>query len=454
MTGLRDDLMELRERVALLMPQAKDELAELVSYKSVADPRHFPPDECAKAAEWVMAKFSHVGFTGLRLIATGDGSQAVYGERQGPAGARTVLLYAHYDVQPALNDDMWQTPPFELTERNGRWYGRGAADCKGNIVTQLVALRALGENVPLNLKLIVEGAEEQDSEGLEDFVRGSADLLSADAILFCDAGGAAVGRPAATISLRGFADVVVTVEALGSELHSGNFGGAAPDALAALIRMLATLRDSEGNTTIAGLDNTQRWHGEDYPAAAFRADAHMLTGTELLGGGSIADMIWARPAATVIGIDCPPAAGAASTIQPRARARINLRVPAGIDPVKAQDALVVQLRDAAPWGVRVTIDRETPTSAFLAETGGVAYQVLASAMRDAYGEPMVTLGVGGSIPLCNVFSEILPDAEIILVGVEEPLTLAHAPNESVDPTEIANMAVAEATFLQRYAAIH
>src|SRR5262245_21789918 len=110
-----NNLMELRDKIAQLMPQAKDELAELVSCKSVADPRQFPPEECAKAAEWVMAKFSQVGFTGLQLVTTSDGSRTVYGERPGPAGARTVLLYAHYDVQPSLNDDMWQTPPFELT---------------------------------------------------------------------------------------------------------------------------------------------------------------------------------------------------------------------------------------------------------------------------------------------------------------------------------------------------
>jgi cysteinylglycine-S-conjugate dipeptidase len=446
-----DDLMELRGRIAQLMPQAKDELAELVSYKSVADPRQFPPEECTKAAEWVMAKFSQVGFTGLRLVTTSDGSRTVYGERPGPAGARTVLLYAHYDVQPPVNDDMWQTPPFELTERNGRWYGRGAADCKGNIVMHLVALRALGQHVPVNLKLIVEGAEEQSSEGLEDFVREAADMLSADAVLVCDAGGAAVGRPATTVSLRGCADIVVTVKALSSEIHSGMFGGAAPDALAALIRMLATLRDRQGNTTIAGLDNTQSWPGEEYPAARFRSDAHMLEGTQLLGDGSVADMIWARPTATVVGIDCPPVIGAAAAIQSRARALINLRVPPGMDPARAQDALVAQLQKAAPWGVDVGIDRAIPANPFLAETGGLAYQVLASAMRDAYGDTMATLGLGGSIPLCSVFKEIFPHAEIILMGVEEPLALIHAPNESVDPSEIANMALAEAIFLQRYA---
>jgi cysteinylglycine-S-conjugate dipeptidase len=277
-------------------------------------------------------------------------------------------------------------------------------------------------------------------------------MLSADAILICDVGGAAVGRPAATISLRGNADVIVTVEALSSDLHSGLFGGAAPDALAALIQMLATPRDGRGNTTIAGLDNTQAWRGEEYPAAQFRADAQMIEDTGLLGDGSVADMIWARPAATVVGIDCPPVVGAATAIQSRARARINLRVPPGMDPARAQDALVAQLQNSAPWGVRVRIERTVPDKPFLAETGGLAYQTLASAMRDAYGETMTTLGLGGSIPLCNTFSEILPCAEIILMGVEEPLALIHAPNESVDPSEIANMALTEAIFLQRYAA--
>ena len=146
-----------------------------------------------------------------------------------------MLLYAHYDVQPPLDEAAWRTPPFELTEVDGRWFGRGTADCKGNIVMHLAALRALGEDLPVNLKLVVEGSEEQGTGGLEAFVPEHADLLRADAILVCDTGNAAVGRPAATVSLRGMVNVVVTVEALGSEVHSGMFGGAAPDALAALV---------------------------------------------------------------------------------------------------------------------------------------------------------------------------------------------------------------------------
>src|SRR3954469_2728878 len=265
--------MDLRERIAEVSGPVRAELAELVAMRSVADPRQFPPEECARAARGGMDKFAAEGFTDVRLEETADGSQAVVGQR--PArdpDAPTVLLYAHYDVQPPLDEEAWRTPPFELTEVDGRWYGRGAADCKGNILMHLTALRALGEDVPVHLKLIVEGSEEQGTGGLEDFVPKNADLLRADAILVCDTGNAAVGVPAVTVSLRGMVNVVVRVDALASELHSGMFGGAAPDALAALVAMLATLRDDEGNTTVRGLDNSQDWPGAPYDETAFRND--------------------------------------------------------------------------------------------------------------------------------------------------------------------------------------
>lgn len=445
-------MTELRARIGDLMPQARRELAELVAIPSVADPRQFPPEECARAARWVLEKFSELGFTDARLEETADGSQAVTGSRScSDPQAPTVLLYAHYDVQPPLDEAAWRTPPFQLTEVDGRWYGRGACDCKGNILMHLTALRALGDEVPVNLKLIVEGSEEQGTGGLEDFVPHHADLLRADTILICDTGNAAVGRPAVTVTLRGMVNVVVTVEALASELHSGMFGGPAPDALAALIAMLANLRDHSGDTTITGLDNTQRWTGAPYPPEQFRADAGVLDGVSLLGDGSVSDMLWARPAATVLGVDCPPVVGSASAIVPRAAARINLRIPPGVTPAEARTALVDQLRAATPWGVRTTVTTEAEGAPFRAATDGPAYRAIAESMREAYGTPMTTLGQGGSIPLCNVLADTYPDAELILMGVEEPSALIHAPNESVDPTEIAAMSLAEALFLRRYA---
>ncbi len=445
--------MDLRTRIAELMPQAREELAELVAIKSVADPRQFPPEECHRAAQWVLDHFAALGFDDARLAETADGSNAVVGSRQCTRpDAPTVLLYAHYDVQPPLDDAAWQTPPFELVEKDGRWYGRGTADCKGNILMHLLALRALGQDVPVNLKLVVEGSEEQGTGGLEAFVVDNPDLLRADTILVCDTGNAAVGQPAATVSLRGMVNVVVTVEALASEVHSGMFGGAAPDALAALIAMLAGLRDSAGNTTIEGLDNTRHWEGEPYPREQFRSDAGLLDGVHLLGDGSVSDMLWARPSVTVLGIDCPPVVGSAAAIVPKAAARLNLRIPPGLAPDVALKALEAHLHRTAPWGVHVTIEVEATGSPFRATTDGPAYQAMDEAMLEAYAKPMASLGQGGSIPLCNVFTDTYPDAEIILMGVEEPQALIHAPNESVDPSEISTMALTEALFLQRYAA--
>ncbi|WP_425956479.1 dipeptidase [Xylanimonas sp. McL0601] len=442
--------MELRARIDAEMPRVRDELAELVAIPSVADPRQFPPEECERAAQWVLDKFVEVGFADAHLETTADGSKAVVGSRPGPdPTAPTVLLYTHYDVQPPLDEKAWLTPPFELTEVRGRWFGRGAADCKGNIVAHLAALRALGD-VPVNLRLVVEGSEEQGTGGLEGFVPEHAELLRADAILVCDTGNAAVGRPSATVSLRGMVNVVVTVEALGSVLHSGMFGGPAPDALAALIAILATLRDTQGNTTISGLDADGTWSGEVYPPDQFRSDATVLEGVGLLGDGSVSDMLWARPALTVLGIDCPPVVGSAAAIVPRAAARLNLRIPPGVSPDDAQKALVDHLHGAAPWGVKVEVTVEAAGSPFRAAVDGPAYHAMAAAMEEAYGVPMSTLGQGGSIPLCNVFADVYPEAEIILLGVEEPLALIHSPNESVDPEEINRMALSVALFLQRF----
>lgn len=445
--------MDLRTRITALMPQAYEELAELVAMRSVADPRQFPAEGCERAASWVRRKFSELGFTDAHLAETDHGSPAVVVGSRACADphAPTVLLYAHYDVQPPLDEAAWHTPPFQLTEVDGRWHARGAADCKGNILMHLTAIRALGDDIPVNLKVLIEGSEELGPAGVDAYVANHPELFRAEAILIADTGNAAVGRPAITVSLRGGVIVVVTVEALSSAVHNGMFGGAAPDALAALVAMLASLRDSRGNTTVAGLDNTQTWRGEPYQPEKFRADAGVLEGVALLGDGRVSDMLWARPALTVVGIDCPPVVGSAMTIAARAAALLHLRVPPGMAPDQAETALIEHLHAAAPWGVRVTVKTEATPAPFQAAVDGPAYQAMSAAMLEAYGTPMTTLGQGGTIPLCNTLAETYPGAELILIGVQEPLASIHAPNESVDPNEIAAMALSEALFLQRCA---
>ena len=432
------------------MPRAREDLSALVAIPSVADERQYPREHCLRAADFVAELLAGAGIGGVRLLESPDGYPAVYGHTRGPDGAPTVLLYSHYDVQPPLGEDAWDSPPFALTDRDdGRWYGRGAADDKGGLVAHVTALRALRVGgFPVTVKVIVEGSEEQGSRGLESIVDEHRDLLAADVIAIGDGGNMAVGEPTLETTLRGVASVVVTVRTLRSAVHSGMFGGAAPDSLVALIRMLATLHDDAGTARIRGLRNDMRWQGGDYPADRYRADATMLDGVDLVGSGSVADMVWSRYSVNVLGIDAPPVVGATPALQPEARAAVSLRVPPGEDDGEALAALTAHLREVAPWNVEVDIVPGQGAAPFRARTDGPAFAAMMRALGEAYGVPARTAGQGGSIPLCTMLQAAMPSAEILLFGVEEPRCLIHAPNESVNPGEIEHMALAEALFLR------
>lgn len=445
----------ITETIASLMPRAKAELTELVAFKSVADFEQFPRSESEAAANWVADALRAEGFEDVALLDTPDGTQSVYGLLPGPEGAPTVLLYAHYDVQPPLDEAAWTSPPFELTERDGRWYGRGSADCKGGVLMHLLALRALKANggVPVTVKVIAEGSEEQGTGGLERYAEQHPDLLAADTIVIGDAGNFRVGLPTVTATLRGMTLVRVRIDTLSGNLHSGQFGGAAPDALAALVRVLDSLRAEDGSTTVDGLTGDEVWDGLQYEEDDFRKDAKVLDGVRLVGKGTVADRIWARPAVTVIGIDCPPVVGATPSVQAAARALISLRVPPGVDAAEATKLLQTHLETHTPWGAQVTTEQIGQGQPFRADTTSPAYAAMAAAMGEAYpGEEMQYAGQGGSIPLCNTLAALYPRAEILLIGLSEPEAQIHAVNESVSPEELERLSVAEALFLQKYAA--
>ncbi|MEU4213180.1 dipeptidase [Streptomyces sp. NPDC026206] len=448
------DPAALATTVTSLQSRARTELAELVAFKSVADEAQFPRSECEAAAHWVAGALRAEGFEDVALLDTPDGTQSVFGYLPGPAGAPTVLLYAHYDVQPPLDEAAWVSPPFELTERDGRWYGRGAADCKGGLIMHLTALRALKEHggVPVNVKVIVEGSEEQGTGGLERYAEAHPELLAADAIVIGDAGNFRLGLPTVTATLRGMTLVRVQVDTLEGNLHSGMFGGAAPDALAALIRVLDSLRAEDGSTTVNGLEENGTWDGLQYPEEDFRKDAKVLDGVGLIGSGTVADRLWARPAVTVLGIDCPPVIGATPSVHASARALISLRVPPGMDAAEATKLLAAHLESATPWHARVAVDQVGQGQPFRADTTSPAYASMAEAMRIAYpGEEMQTAGMGGSIPLCNTLAALYPGTEILLIGLSEPEARIHAVNESVSPQELERLSLAEALFLTTYA---
>ncbi|KOG39812.1 dipeptidase [Streptomyces resistomycificus] len=442
------------ETVASLMPRARVELTELVAFKSVADFDQFPKSESEGAARWVADALTAEGFQDVALLDTPDGTQSVYGYLPGPEGAKTVLLYAHYDVQPPLDEAAWASPPFELTERDGRWYGRGAADCKGGVIMHLLALRALKADggVPVHVKVIAEGSEEMGTGGLERYAEEHPDLLEADTIVIGDAGNFRVGLPTVTSTLRGMTLVRVQIDTLEGNLHSGQFGGAAPDALGALIRVLDSLRGQDGSTTVDGLTPETRWEGLQYDEKQFRQDAKVLDGVRLIGDGTVADRIWARPAVTVLGIDCPPVVGATPSVQASARALVSLRVPPGVDAVEATKLLEAHLEAHTPWGARVRTEQIGQGQAFSADTTSPAYAAMAEAMAVAYpGQEMQYAGQGGSIPLCNTLASLYPRAEILLIGLSEPEARIHAVNESVSPEELERLSVTEALFLRNYA---
>ncbi|APT93297.1 peptidase M20 [Corynebacterium phocae] len=449
MTDIKKTITADRERIFA-------QLKELVSFNSVHGAEG---SESAAAAAWVRAAFEDLGFD-MQTFDTADGSTALLGTLAGKPGARTVLLYSHYDVVAAGNRDAWESDPFELTERthadgSTRWYGRGAADCKGNIAMHLAALRAVkaAGGTDLNLKILIEGSEEQGGEGLSHLIEERPELFAADAIMIADAGNSQVGQPTLTTSLRGGGQIAVQVDTLHAAVHSGQFGGAAPDAVKALMRTLDSLYDEAGRTVIDGVDCAGTWEGEPYPAAAFRQDAQMIDGTNIMGGGetAIADLVWARPALTVTGFTSTPFDEAVNAVPATAKANVNLRVPAGMDAAATAKAVVAHLEAHVPWGAKITAEVLEANDGFSTDPQAPAIALLGQCLSEAYGGTATTeQGMGGSIPLTTELQEKHPAAEIALYGVEDPKAVIHSANESVDPTEIENVAIAEALFLTRF----
>ena len=435
---------ELRRRVAALMPAARADLERLVRIPSVSLPGA-PQGPLVEAAEAVAAIVRRIGFD-ARLLDLPGAAPLVFAERPAQPGAPTVLLYAHYDVQPPGPEDGWTSPPYTPVERDGRLFGRGAADDKAGVVMHAAALAALGADLRAGVRLLVEGAEEVGAGALEDLVRARPDLVAADAMVIADVGNVAVGEPTLTTSLRGMVKMTVTVTTLAGPVHSGTYGGAAPDALVAIVRMLATLHDEAGDVAVEGLDSCP-YDAVAWDEASFRREAGVLDGVALPGSGTIAERVFTRPSVTIIGLDAPPVAGAVNAVVPRARASLAVRLAPGQAPAVAAAALTRHLRRVAPWNVALDIAQAGAGEGFLARTDGPALETARRALETAFGRPVVHLGQGGSIPLVAALLEAAPDAEVILWGAEDPRARIHGTDESVDLAELERCALAETLFL-------
>jgi acetylornithine deacetylase/succinyl-diaminopimelate desuccinylase-like protein len=438
-------MSELVERVRAVLPSVRSDLEDLVRIQSVwADParRH----EVHRSARAVADLFSGVGFDDVRIVSEG-GAPAVIARHPAPPGAPTVLLYAHHDVQPEGDATQWHSPPFEPTERDGRLYGRGSADDKAGIATHLAAMRAFDGQPPVGVTVFVEGEEESGSPSLSRLLAAHKDALSADVIVIADSDNWSTEIPALTVSLRGLADCVVEVATLDHGLHSGLWGGVVPDALSALVRLLASLHDDDGNVAVAGLYEASAAE-VDYPDDRVRIESGMLDGVTEIGSGSVVQRLWAKPAITVIGIDTTSIAKSSNTLIPRARAKVSMRVAPGGDASAHLDALRTHLEAHAPWGAQVTVTPGDTGQPYAIDASGPVYDAARAAFRTAWGREPVDMGMGGSIPFIAEFAAAFPSATVLVTGVEDPGTQAHSINESLHLGVLEKAATAEALLLE------
>jgi acetylornithine deacetylase/succinyl-diaminopimelate desuccinylase-like protein len=437
------DEQTLRERVRADAPRIRSDLERLVALPSIAF-AGYPREPLMDAAALVTQLLQDAGAPSVRTVDVPEEAPSLIAEWP---GSPTVLLYAHYDVQPAPPDG-WHTDPFEPAFREGRLYGRGASDDKSGIAAHLAALRAWEGRPPVGVKLLVEGSEENGRQKLLEVVDADPELMRADAMVICDGGNWKLGEPTLCESLRGHGKLTLELRTLRGALHSGQFGGAAPDALLALVRLLGTLHDDAGNVVVEGLQEFS-WPGADLPEPDFRRQAEVLDGVSLIGSGTVADRLWARHAISVLGIDAPPVDGAGNIVIPSARAKVAVRVPPGADPVRSMDAVERHLRERVPWGAELSVEVE-PASTPIALDG--ESRAAERALSAAYGKPVARMGSGGSVPLVAKLRETYPDATFVLWGAQDSdEARIHAANESVNLGEVAKIALAEALFLAELA---
>lgn len=440
------------------MPAAIAELCDLVRIPSVSWAA-FDPANVRRSAEAVvelvngLGVFESVRISQAKIGATGDlGQPAILATRAARNGRPTIMLYAHHDVQPPGKGDDWESPPFEPTVRGDRLYGRGAADDKAGVMAHIAAIRALveaeGLDFDLGLVLFFEGEEEFGSRSFKNFLLQHRRELTADVIVVADSDNWNVDTPALTVALRGNVTFRLTVRTLDHASHSGMFGGAVPDAMLAMIRLLATLHDESGSVAVEGLTSTAD-ETPEYPESQLREEAALLDGVTPIGSGDILSRLWYRPAITVTGIDAPTVANASNTLLPSVSVRISARIAPGQSAASAFEALEKHVRTVAPFGAVVEIDDIDRGDPFLVDTSGWAVAEAKDAMREAWGVEPVDTGIGGSIPFISDLVELFPEAQVLVTGVEDPDSRAHSPNESLHLGVFRRAILTEAVLLSK-----
>jgi acetylornithine deacetylase/succinyl-diaminopimelate desuccinylase-like protein len=438
-----------------------EELKGLLAIPSVsALPQH--REDVRRCAEWCGDEMRRIGLQNVRLIET-PGFPIVYGDWLGASGAPTILFYGHYDVQPVDPLNLWETPPFEASIRDGEIYARGAADDKGQVFMHFKAIEAhLKQNgtLPVNIKVMLEGEEEVGSEHLDDFIRQHKSELTADVVVISDSAMFARGVPSICYGLRGLVYFQIDLRGSGTDLHSGSFGGAVANPAFVLAQMIAQMKDRGGRVKIPGFyddvrtlreEERQAWASLPFNEKKYKKDFGI---PKLFGesGYTTLERTWARPTLEVNGLLSGFTGEGAKTVLPAvAMAKISMRLVPDQDPNKIAELFQKYVEDAAPKTVEVKVTRMHGGKPWMTSFDHRFVQAASRAIEKGFGRAPIFTREGGSIPVVSTFQEEL-GLPSVLFGVGLPDENAHAPNEKLDISNFHNGVIASAYLYQEIAA--
>jgi cysteinylglycine-S-conjugate dipeptidase len=425
------------EQAEALIPDALRRLADYVAIPALSrDPQRFA--DVRRMAQVAADDLREAGLADVEVLELEGALPCVKGCWLGRPGAPTVLIYGHFDQQPA-NATEWTTPPHALTPRGDRLYGRGAADDLAGWLSQLVAFRAwrAAGGPPVNVRFLLEGEEEIGSPHLAAYMKAFPEAFEADVMVLTDCENPSTDTPGLTVSLRGLLDIEVTLRALRGKVHSGLWGGAIPDPAIGLCKVVGGLVDERGR--VAGLDHEvpQAWRdsveGLSPDDESLRRNAGLLPNVPGLPPGDRprVEWMWRQPHVTVIGTSLPSLSEVANVILPQAKAHLSVRLAPGQDPDAVFDFLRGRIAKLVPFGLELEVKKVRGTAGWSYAAKGPAFDATERAYERAFGKPLVRIGVGGSIPFITLFANNFPDTPLILNGVMDPQTSAHGPDESL-----------------------
>lgn len=450
----------LPARIHEMFPRYVELLKALIRIPSISFD-HFDQAEVRRSAQAVKTLFESYGFTNAQFLTPRSGRASVFAELKTHPDNPTVLLYAHHDVQPTMREALWESAPFAPEVRNGRLYGRGAADDKSGIILHIAAvsqaLAVCGDRMP-NIKFIIEGEEECGSSGFGELLENNKALLQADAVIIADLSNFSAGTPSITTSLRGMSAVSVIVKSVKAPLHSGSWSGPIPDPVQALCKMVASLTDAEGNILVEHFNDgiaeptaeeLESYKALHYTEETFRKESGMLPGTKVLGGkDSILETLWRKPSLVVTAFEAGSRNQAGNVLQDSAYARIGIRLAPGMQTERATRILKEHLKRNCPDGLTLTLIPEDGANPFTTDISHPYYTLMKDAMTKAYGTEAKYIGCGASIPGAQLFRDTLGDIPILMTGLEDPECNAHGENESLGLQDFERGIVAEALFFE------